>query len=199
MLENQQSSHLADRSNERIATIHESPCPVNETLRCAGAEIFLLPESISGRLTYNAGTIKPGSGGILEITLNFEFINWLSVLAATFIVFVLGGIWYSPAVFGRIGLSAQTKSAGGRNIQAIFVVAFILQFLTAALLAAVLGPNATVGYGLTVGLLIGCFFVTTALGISNIFDNRPLIRLAVNGGYHIVSFATMAVVICAWQ
>ena len=135
----------------------------------------------------------------MEITVNFAFVNWWAVLASTIVVFVLGGIWYSPVVFGRIGDLSGRKGSAGRNMQTIFVVAFMLIWLTASLLAAVLGPNATVSYGLTVGLLIGCFFVTTALGITDILDNKPLIHVAVNGGYHIASFAIMGVIIGAWH
>ncbi len=82
---------------------------------------------------------------------------------------------------------------------AIFVVAYILYWLAASLLAAVLGPNSTWSYGLTVGLLVGCFFVTPALGITDIFDNKPLKHLFVNGGYHVVSFGLMGIIIGAWH
>jgi hypothetical protein len=135
----------------------------------------------------------------MEITVNFEFVNWLAVLAATVAVFVLGGLWYSPAMFGRIGGTVPDRSAPGRNMQAIFIVAYIFQWLAASLMAAVLGPNATAMNGLIVGLLVGCFFVTTALGVTDIFDNKPLRHLLINGGFHITSFAIMGVIIGAWH
>ena len=137
----------------------------------------------------------------MDITVNFEFINLWAILLATVAVFLLGGIWYSPSLFGRFGVVAAHRSdaESDRNIQAIFVLAFILQWLTASLLAAVLGPNSTLLGGLTVGLLVGCFFVTTALGITDIFDNKPLIHLLVNGGYHITSFAVMGMIIGFWH
>jgi hypothetical protein len=133
----------------------------------------------------------------MEITVNFEFVNWWAVLAATVVVFLLGGVWYSPALFGRI--SGVAASGAGRNLQAIFVVAYILQWFAASFLAAVLGPNATLSYGLTVGLMVGLFFVTTAIGITDIFDNKPLKHLLVNGGYHIVSFGIMGAIIGFWH
>ncbi len=39
----------------------------------------------------------------MEITANFEFINWWAVLAATVAVFLLGGAWYSPLMFECAG------------------------------------------------------------------------------------------------
>jgi hypothetical protein len=138
-------------------------------------------------------------GKKMEITVNFEFINWLAVLAATVAVFVLGGFWYSPAIFGRIGGVTTERTGPARNMQAIFVVAYIFQWLAASLLAAVLGPNATTMYGLTVGVLVGSCFVTTSLGITDIFDNKPLKHLLVNGGYHITSFAIMGAILGSWH
>ena len=85
----------------------------------------------------------------MEITVNFEFVNWWAVLAATVTVFVMGGIWYSPAAFGRFGEANRATERRGRNMQAIFIFAFLLQWSTASLLAAVLGPNATIAYEFT--------------------------------------------------
>ena len=34
-------------------------------------------------------------------------INWLAVLAAAISTFVLGGLWYSPALFGRAWMSVN--------------------------------------------------------------------------------------------
>ena len=139
----------------------------------------------------------------MELTVNFEFVNWWAVLLATVIAFLLGGAWYAPRVFGRVGLSeadqAGSDSDRDRNIQLIFVIAFVFQWLTAGLLAAVMGPNATISEGIVAGSLIGCFFVATAQGISAIFDKRPVVRIFVNGGFHIVSLSIMGGVIAAFN
>ena len=139
----------------------------------------------------------------MDITLNFEFVNWFGVLAATVTSFLLAGVWYAPTVFGRFGLSEAEKSEfkidPDRNLQLIFVIAFLFHWLTASLLSAVLGPNASIRDGVIVGVLIGCFFVTTSLGISAIFDKRPVIRMFVNGSYHIVSLSVMGALIGAFN
>jgi len=139
----------------------------------------------------------------MEITVNFEFVNWWAVLAATVTAFLLAGVWYAPSVFGRFGLPGNDPSNahrdGDKNVQLIFVIAFLFHWLTAGLLSAVLGPNATITYGIVVGMLIGSFFVTTAQGISAIFDRRPVVRIFVNGGYHIVSLSMMGGIIGAFN
>lgn len=138
----------------------------------------------------------------MEFVLTFDTVNWMTVLAATIVVFLLGGIWYSPVMFGRPGImSAQAESRGGpaRAVEAIFFLTFLFQWMSASLLAAILGPNTDTGFGLSVGLLVGVFFVSTAFGVSYVFERRPFAHLLVNGGYQVVSFAAMGAIIGTWH
>ncbi len=137
----------------------------------------------------------------MELTLGFEVVNWWAVLSATVAVFLLGGLWYSPVMFGRPGIiSSEAQSRGGppRRMELIFIVAFLLQWCAASMLAAILGPNATAGRGLQVGLLVGVFFATTAIGITYIFEKRPMSHFFINAGYIILSFGIMGSII-GWR
>lgn len=35
--------------------------------------------------------------------MDMHTINWLAVLVAGISAFILGGVWYSPALFGKVG------------------------------------------------------------------------------------------------
>ncbi len=134
----------------------------------------------------------------MEITMNFGLVNWIPVLAATIAAFFLGGIWYSPVVFGKAWASAiglDIKAVRDRNIALLFVLAFVLQWLTASLLSAVLGPNANAMYGLNIGLLAGSFFAATSLGVTYIFENRGMKLFFINAGYYVVSMALMGYIL----
>ena len=41
-----------------------------------------------------------------------ETINWLAVLVAGISAFVVGGIWYSPALFGKAWMPASAGTNG---------------------------------------------------------------------------------------
>jgi len=138
----------------------------------------------------------------MEITVNFEYVNWIAVLVATVATFVLGGIWYAPKVFGYAWAREngfEFDKMKERNMPLVFFTAFLAQWLTASLFAAVIGPNAEPGYAVTVGLLVGSFFVTTSIAINYIFENRSVKLLLINGGYHIVAFAIMGAIIANMQ
>ena len=137
----------------------------------------------------------------MDITLNFAFVNWFAVLAATVAAFLIGGAWFSPALFGRAaGVVHTAEAAGtGRNMPWIFVGAFVLWWLAASVMAAVLGPNATTLDGFYAGMLIGLLVVTPAMGITYIFEKRSARFWVVNGGYHTVTFTVIGTILGAWN
>ena len=70
--------------------------------------------------------------------MDMSSINWFAVLVAGISAFVVGGVWYSPALFGKAwmkdnNLSLETIRSG--NKAKIFGWAFILTLIAAANLA----------------------------------------------------------------
>ena len=129
-----------------------------------------------------------------------ENINWLAVLVATVLTFVLGGLWYGP-LFGkawqkRMGLADDELQ---RDMARTFAVAFLLALVSAVNLAFFLGPTATIAFGTGAGAATGFGFVATSLGITYAFGRRPLSLALIDAGYHAVSFTMMGALLGAWH
>ena len=65
-------------------------------------------------------------------------LNWLAVVAAAVSTFLIGGLWYSPMMFGRAWMSAngfKQENLGG-NMGKIFGFAFVFALLMSASAAA---------------------------------------------------------------
>ena len=125
-------------------------------------------------------------------------INWLAVGAATLVAFMLGGLWYSPALFGKpwqrlTGLSDETLKGG--NMAAIFGGSFVLAFIAAAMFAMFLGPKPSLEFGLGAGFSAGLCWVATSFGINGLFERKPLALIAINGGYHTVQFTLTGLIL----
>jgi hypothetical protein len=138
----------------------------------------------------------------MDFTINFGAMNLLVVFGATVASNLLGGIWYSPIVFGKLWAAAnniQLGSGGMRNVPGTFISGFVLQFIAACMIAALLGPNSSGTEGMQLGTLIAVSFVFTAMGMTNLFERRPLSLIAINSSYHIVSFGLMGFIIGAWS
>ena len=138
----------------------------------------------------------------MDFTINFSAINVLVVFAATLAANILGGLWYSPLLFGKLWRSISNlphlSAPGGVPVGA-FISGFILQLIAASLLAALLGPNAGGVDGLQFGLLVGFAFVFTALGITNLFEHRSIGLILINSGYHTAALGLMGFIIGHWS
>ena len=129
-------------------------------------------------------------------------INWLSVVVATVVAFMLGGLWYSKALFGNawmqeVGLTEEAvKNA---NMARTFGSTIILQIIAAIALSAFLGTDSTWQSGLHTGLWVGLFWITTAYGVTYLFEQRSLRIFLINAGYYVVLYAMMGTIIGAWH
>lgn len=131
----------------------------------------------------------------------FGHINWISVAVASLATFVVGGPWYSPALFGKLWGEAmgQSATATKRGHPAkVFGLAYVFSFIAASFLAALMPAGATLYDGLRLGALVGACFVATSFGVNYQFANRPWAALLIDGGYHIVQFAVIGAVLGAW-
>ena len=125
-------------------------------------------------------------------------INWLAVLIAAVVTFVLGGLWYGP-LFGKVWRTAegQAEPRPGHQKHPAFVygLSFVLMLIAAATLAITLGPAPTISKAVGVGLIVGVGWVATSFGVNYLFAGRRLALFAVDAGYNVVLFALMGLII----
>lgn len=129
-----------------------------------------------------------------------EFNLW-AVLTAALASFVLGGLWYSPMLFGKAwqretGLSDE-KLAGG-NMALIFGLAFVLCVAAAFVFAMFLGPRPPLALGLGAGASAGLFWVSSSFGINYLFERKSLKLFLINAGYHTLQFTLIGLILALW-
>lgn len=128
-------------------------------------------------------------------------LNWFAILVAALISFVIGGLWYSPLLFGKAWMQEMgfSESDTQGNMGKIFGLTFVLALVIAINLAAFLGPEATLAWGLAAGALAGIGWVATAIGILYLFERRSLRLYMINAGYHAVTFTLMGGILGLWH
>ncbi len=95
-------------------------------------------------------------------------INYLAVIVAAASSFLVGGLWYSPKLFGEIWKRAtgDTREPGSGHPARVFGLSFLFA-LVAAVAYALLMPSAdSVPTALCQGLLVGAGFVAMSFGIN---------------------------------
>jgi hypothetical protein len=129
-------------------------------------------------------------------------INYWAVLAAAVSAFVLGGLWYSPLLFGNAWLreTGLTKEQLDRANPAVtFGVSFVLAVLASFVFAMFLGPKPAFGFAVAAGAMAGLFWVGTSFGINYLFEHKSFRLFLVNAGYHTVQYTLIGAVLGLWH
>jgi hypothetical protein len=125
-------------------------------------------------------------------------INWLAIVAAGFAGFIVGGLWYSPVLFGKawqreVGLTEEQMKQG--NMAKIMGGSLVLAIISAAVFSMFLGPKPDLAFATGVGFAAGLCWVAASFGINYLFERRSFKLFAINGGYHTLEFTLIGLVL----
>lgn len=129
-------------------------------------------------------------------------LNYWAVFVAALSSFLIGGLWYSPALFYKAWMKENGFSDDdmkGGNMTKIFGVSFLLSLIIAFNLAAFLGEEADLSWGLSAGALAGIGWVSAGYGITYLFERKSFKLWLINAGYHSITFTLMGGIIGAWR
>ncbi len=130
-------------------------------------------------------------------------INYLAVVVAALSTFLIGGLWYSPLLFQKAWMKANHLSEEDLqkgNPAKTFGFAFLFALVMAVNLAMFLDdPGTTASWGATAGFLAGFGWVALAVGTIALFEQRSWAYIFINGGYQVVAFTLMGLIIGAWR
>jgi hypothetical protein len=129
-------------------------------------------------------------------------INIPAILVAAVATFVIGGLWYSPALFHGPWMRANRFAEGDvstGNTGLIFGLAFLFAVVMSLNLAMFLdAPGTTMAWGAAAGGLAS-IWVLLGIGTVALFERRPATYTLVNGGYWVVSLIVMGAILGAWR
>ena len=135
--------------------------------------------------------------------MEFVAINWWAILAAVVSTFVVGGVWYSPALF----LNQWLEMAGVEkaNFNACLPRALFGDLIASIVMALVLN-QVLVSSGavelpraLLMTFLLWLAFVASVLLNSVTYEQKPVRYFAINAGYRLVVMMIMGAVLTFWR
>ena len=129
-------------------------------------------------------------------------LNYWAVFVAALSTFLIGGLWYSPALFGTAWMKENGFTEEGlknSNMVKIFGLSFLLGLIAAVNLAMFLGEESNPAMGALWGFLAGFGWVATFIGTHYLFERRSLKLFLINAGYSIVALTVMGVILTAWK
>src|SRR5712692_4168406 len=139
-------------------------------------------------------------------------VNYLSVLVSGVVIFVLGGLWYSPLLFAKpwtrlMGKTEEEMKAYMASPKAksemplMYALAFVSALVTAWVMAIVVKhfgePSAL--RGAEVGALCWLGFAATTSYATSMFSMQPKALWLINTGYNLVSFVLAGIILALWR
>ncbi|MGH7581915.1 MAG: DUF1761 domain-containing protein [Gemmatimonadales bacterium] len=129
-------------------------------------------------------------------------VNYLAVLVAAVAAFILGAIWYSPALFAPAWMAEAriTPPAPGApkpSMGGLFLLAFVTALIAAYAMAVLLvrPEHHSLLSGIKRGIAAGLCWVAMSFASSYAFERRSMRLWLINAGYFVVQFAVMGAVL----
>lgn len=140
--------------------------------------------------------------------MDFGNLNYLGILAATVVAWIVGALWYG--LLGRQWLDALGKSredikadqqASGLPMWFPFVLSFVAELVMAFVLAALMFQTNVGPPGFADGLLWGGFvwlgFVLTTVAVNNAYPSRKPALTVIDAAHWLLVLLAMGLVL-AW-
>ena len=124
--------------------------------------------------------------------------NFLAIILAAAASFLVGGVWYSKLGFARQWMEdtgITEEKAKQADMKIVFGGAFVLNFLAALVMALYLKANQSLIDAVAFGFAIGSCWVATSFGVNYLFEQKKLRLFLINGGYVVVQFTVMGLVL----
>lgn len=125
--------------------------------------------------------------------------NLSAVLSAAIASFAFGGLWYSPALFGRLWDRENGGAMQSGHPAKVFGISFVFSVIAAVSFAFWLGPAPPLETALKTGALAGFGLVAASFGINYQFAQRSFKLWLIDGGYHTVQFILFGLILGLWH
>jgi uncharacterized protein DUF1761 len=128
-------------------------------------------------------------------------VNYPAVLVAALSTFLLGGLWYSPVLFGPKWQreAGDTRTKADRHSARVFGLSLLFALIAAFAYAWLMPPAADVLHAALQGLVVGAGLVAASFGINYQFANRSGALWLIDAGYHAAQFTIYGIILGLWH
>ena len=134
--------------------------------------------------------------------LLLDEMNWWTVLVAGVVSMVLGIVWYSPFVFGKLWmkLAGQSEEECKKTASPAFALMFVWSLLMAFVLSQMVQYSGAITWleGIEIAFWIWLGFVAPVMGASALFEGKPFTLYLIKVGYQLVNILAMSVIVTLW-
>ncbi len=143
--------------------------------------------------------------------MHVHAVNYLAILVAAILIFLLGGLWYSPLGFSKRWIALQGKTdeqmraeAAAANMPVLYLSAFITSLLIAGVMGLlIMHFSAIMPINVEHGAIFGFFcwlgFAASTSYATAAFSGKPKQLWLIDSMYNLVSFVVAGIILSIWR
>ena len=127
-------------------------------------------------------------------------VNIFAVLAASFVSFAFGALWYSPLLFMRpwSSVAGVDPEAPIDNPGRVYPLTALLTVISVGAFAWFLGADPEPGRAIGAALVAGIGLVAASMAINYQFASRSVVHWAIDSGFHVVRLVLVGATLALW-
>lgn len=128
-------------------------------------------------------------------------VNFLSVVVAGVVAFLLGALWYAPFLFGKQWQAQTGKEwSTAQNVGLSYGITFVGFVLLAWAMAVFMSQGGVIGVdgGIKTALLFYLFVVAPLMLSQTMFGDQKIRLFLIDASYRLVSTLLIGVIIGFW-
>jgi len=138
--------------------------------------------------------------------MSLPVVNNIAVLVSGVVIFMLGGLWYSPMLFAKkwvalIGKSDEQLKAAAGNMPTSYLLVFVCGLATAWVMALVVGNFAPASAldGALIGAICWLGFAGATSFGSALFSGKPKALWLIDSGFNLAAFIIAGLILATWR
>ena len=134
-------------------------------------------------------------------------VNYIAIVVASIVSFLIGMLWYSPLLFGNLmmkyagfskkDMESKKKKGMGKSMLITFITILVMAYVLDYLLD-ILKYNDAIS-GAIIGFLVWLgFLATTRLG-TVLWEGKPFLFFLIHTLYELISLVVIGAILGAWM
>lgn len=128
-------------------------------------------------------------------------LNYLAILVSAVAYWIIGALWYSPLLFGKVWgnivqPSEEAKKKMGQSMILSFVGFFLICWIMALFVTHLVPADMVRGIKIAAAAAVGFMFLPKL--VNKLYANTSMTVLLVDAGYHLVGFVVAAILLTSW-
>ncbi len=132
-------------------------------------------------------------------------VNYLAILVAAIASMIIGGLWYSPILFGKKWLKEmkieksdmpEMKKKANKSYVIMFLSSLVMAYALSRFI--ILTNTTTLAAGLLIAFLAWLGFLATSLLGSVLWEGKSISLYLINASNYLVTLLVMGAILVSW-